>query len=60
MKKWQKDRNYKRVKDKDGNVVAKHHYCVRTGCRGFGESVCGIFADGPAGAVCGRTAYGRT
>ena len=22
MKKWQKDRNYKRVKDKDGNVVA--------------------------------------
>lgn len=22
MKKWQKDRNYKRVKDKDGNVIA--------------------------------------
>ena len=22
MKKWQKNRNYKRVKDKDGNVVA--------------------------------------
>ena len=22
MKKWQKNRNYKRIKDKDGNVVA--------------------------------------
>ena len=32
MKNWQKNRNYKRVKDKDGNVVANIINCVWTGC----------------------------
>ena len=50
MKKWQKDRNYKRVKDKDGNVVANIITVSGQDVEVSDESVCGIFADGPAGS----------
>ena len=48
MKKWQKDRNYKRVKDKDGNVVANIITVSGQDVEVSDESVCGIRAGGPA------------
>ena len=49
MKNWQKNRNYKRVKDKDGNVVANIIIVYMDRMLEVSDEVfASIFADGPA------------